>query len=97
MSFLEYALIFALCFFIFCQILNATLNFLTARSMRKNQKTAYQNREDEARHHFEQMEAINIKLAQILEMLDNPKPVKVIRGKYKPRRPKEIEHKKTPP
>lgn len=94
MSLLEVVLIGAIAFFVICQIANGIMNIMSARFVRKQAKLNAILREEEARANFEQMEAINIKFEELMIRMDqvsNQKP-RVIRGKYKPRKPKEISH-----
>jgi hypothetical protein len=82
-------------FFVICQIANGIMNIMAARFVRRQAVLNAKLREEEARANFEQMEAINIKFEELMirmEQVTNQKP-RVIRGKYKPRRPKGIEHK----
>jgi hypothetical protein len=82
-------------FFVICQVANGIMNIMSARFVRRQAVLNAKLREEEARANFEQMESINIKFEELMirmEQVSNQKP-RVIRGKYKPRKPKGIEHK----
>jgi len=93
-SLLEHVLVGAIAFFILCQVGNGIMNIMAARFVRRQAKLNATLREEEARANFDQMESINIKFEELMiriEQVSNNKP-RIIRGKYKPRKPKGIEY-----
>jgi hypothetical protein len=104
-SLLEIALLWTIGFFVVCQIFNAIMNILTARYLRKRAILEAKLKEEELRHLFDDIQKIHIVLHDFqyatkvqLEIIDDfmkgrtsRSPPKIIRGKYKPRKKKEIE------
>ena len=100
--------ILAIAFFVLIQLISGVFNILIAHNLKKIAKAQSQIREEEHILQSAQWEAVTIKFNDIMEKLSvieedifdayiKSSGVKKTRGPYKPRKPKELSHKKTPP